>query len=79
MRSSHRIQNRAGFPPTELAKYRGQWIAFDGDCTHILAAADDIAQVEEKLLVQGISPNTVWLERVAGDEDDCLLGGQEFQ
>src|SRR2546428_527717 len=35
-------QNRAGFPASELARYRGQWVAFSSDGRRIIAGSEDL-------------------------------------
>jgi hypothetical protein len=47
------------FPLDELAKYAGQYIAWSVDGTRILASADSMEAVEEKLLAAGIDPSQV--------------------
>lgn len=55
----HFHQNRNNFPPDELAKYAGQYVAFSGDGTRILASGDTMEAVEEKLVAAGIDPSQV--------------------
>jgi hypothetical protein len=52
-------QNRAKFPLDELAKYAGQYVAFSLDGTRILASADTMEAVDEKLVAAGIDPSRV--------------------
>ena len=70
--------NREAFPKAELDRHQGQWVAFNAQGNRILASGEDIAQVEAQLLAQGNNPNDVALERIPSQEDDSLLGGQEF-
>jgi hypothetical protein len=62
-------QNRAKFPLEELAKYAGQYVAFSMDGTRILASADTMEAVEEKLVAAGINPNRVVGSYIDGPED----------
>ncbi|HWG41920.1 MAG TPA: hypothetical protein VN688_03970 [Gemmataceae bacterium] len=52
-------ENRSKFPLDELAKYGGKHVAFSLDGTRILASADSMEEVEEKLIAAGINPNRV--------------------
>ena|SRR5215469_6085877 len=67
-------QNRAKFPLDELAKYAGQYVAFSLDGTRILAGADTMEAVEEKLIAAGIDPARVVGSYIDGPEDYGLPG-----
>jgi len=69
--------NRSAFPAGELAKYRGQWIAFSSDGRRIVAGAADLERLEEQLAALGEDPQQVLLEHIPGPEDDISLGGAE--
>ncbi len=69
--------NRVTFPPAELAKYRGQWVAFSPDGRRILAGAEALECVEEQLAALREDPQEVVLEYIPGAEDDISLGGAE--
>ena len=71
----HFEENRAKFPLDELAKYAGQYVAFSLDGTRILASADTMEAVEEKLVVAGIDPSRVVGSYIDGPEDYGLAGG----
>jgi hypothetical protein len=70
--------NRSAFPPVELAKYRGQRVAFSPDGRRLLAGAEDLERLEEQLATLGEDPQQVVLEFVPGPDDDIFLGGAEF-
>jgi hypothetical protein len=70
-------KNRASIPVAELAKHRGQWIAFSSDGCTILAGAPSIAELEEQLISLGQNPQQVALEYVPGPEEDINIGGAE--
>ena len=59
------FQNRRNFPPEELLKYAGKFIAWSWDGRQIVAAGDSIEEVDAKLIAAGIDP-----ERVVGDYVD---------
>src|SRR5947209_8626042 len=69
--------NRAAFPRAELARYRGQWVAFSPDGRRLLAGAEALERLEEQLAALGEDPQQVVLERVPGPEDDTCVGGAE--
>jgi len=52
-------RNRARFPPEELAKYGGKFVAFSPDGTRILESGDTEEEVEQKLVAAGIAPSQV--------------------
>jgi hypothetical protein len=71
-------KNRSTFPAPELAKYRGQWVAFSGDGRRIVAGAENLERLEEQLALLGEDPQQVGLEYIPGPEDDVYLGGAEL-
>jgi hypothetical protein len=50
-------ENRRKFPPEELAKYAGQYVAFSPDGSRILASGANMDVVEETLRAAGIHPS----------------------
>lgn len=52
-------ENRNKFPPEELAKYAGKYIAFSLDGTSILASGDTHEEMEKELIAAGIDPSQV--------------------
>ncbi|MBC8876268.1 MAG: hypothetical protein H8E44_43125 [Planctomycetes bacterium] len=74
---AHLARNAAICLPTEAyRKYRGQWIALSADGTSIIASADNLRTLEERLVANGEDPEKVIFDRVEGD--DGVLGGAEF-
>ena len=69
--------NRLTFPPAELAKYRGHWVAFSPDGRRLLAGAEVLERLEEQLAALGEDPQQVVLEHIPGPDDDTSLGGAE--
>jgi hypothetical protein len=47
------MENRNRFPPEELEKYRGQYIAWSLDGTRIIAHADDPDTLDELIVQAG--------------------------
>jgi hypothetical protein len=68
-------ENRARFPVAELAKYRGQWVAFSLDGRKIIASNEDLSKIDSLVAAAGEDPEQVALERI--DLDDFCLGGAE--
>jgi hypothetical protein len=66
-------KNRAQFPVEELQRYAGQWVAFSMDGSRILASADSLPDLEERLDAAGEDPQQVALERI--EFEDSLPGG----
>jgi hypothetical protein len=60
-------ENRAAFPAADLAKYRGQWVAFSVDGQRIVASAPDLVKLDTLLLAMGENPEQVALEYVDTD------------
>ncbi len=71
--------NRARFPREELAKYRGQWVAFSADGSHIVAAAESLDRLEDWLEAAGEDPQRLVLEGIPGPEDEMPLGAEELR
>ena len=57
-------ENRANFPAEELRKYDGQWIAFSADGRRIVASAEDLDSLEDRLAATGQDPEKLTFERV---------------
>ena len=51
--------NRANFPPEELRKYAGRYVAFSWDGSQVVASGDDEEMVESELLAKGVEPSRV--------------------
>jgi hypothetical protein len=66
--------NRARFPSSELAKYRGTWVAFSDDGQRIVASQEKLEQLEDQLAAEGIDAQQLVFEFVPGPEDDMQLG-----
>jgi hypothetical protein len=53
------IENWINFPREELARYEGLYIAYNWDCTRIVAAAETRELLRQKLREAGIDPRRV--------------------
>jgi hypothetical protein len=53
------FENREKFPPEELAKYEGQYVAWSWDGTRIVASGADEEEVFKKLDAAGIDSSRV--------------------
>ncbi len=69
-------ENRARFPFAELAKYRGQWVAFSPDGRRIIASSEALAALDSLVTSAGEDPEQVGLERI--EFEDSYLGGAEL-
>ncbi len=68
-------ENRAAFPAADLAKHRGQWVAFSLDGRRIVAGAPDLVELDTVLLAMGENPERVALEYI--DTDASFLTAPE--
>ncbi len=68
------LVNRARFPFSELAIYRGAWVAFSGDGQRIVASQESLEQLEDHVASNGIDAQQLVFEFVPGPEDDIQLG-----
>ena len=78
MRSQEYQENRRSLPASELAKYAGQWVAFSMDGRRVIAGAETIGKLEERLAALGEDPQQVVLGHIPGPEDDLSLGAAEM-
>jgi hypothetical protein len=65
-------RNRAAFPVDELEKYAGKWVAFNPDCTKIVAAHEDTEELIKLVEQAGFDPQLVWFE---GVPEGAIYGG----
>ena len=70
------LQNRSRFPHAELATHQGQWVAFSMDGRRIIAASEDLIQLDSLVLAAGEDPEHVALERI--EAGVVFLGGAEL-
>jgi hypothetical protein len=55
----HYEENRSKFPPEELLKYAGKFVAFSPDGTRIVASGDTDEEMEANVIAAGIHPSQV--------------------
>jgi hypothetical protein len=60
----------------ELRPYDAKWVAFSADGTHILAAAETLAELDKLVIAAGEDPETVGFERI--ELEDNSTGGAEL-
>lgn len=65
------LKNRPAFPRDELAKYRGEWVAWSPDGSRVVAAARDPDALDELVRAAGEDPEECPVEGVP--KADCLL------
>ena len=71
-------QNRARFPAEDLRRYDGQWVAFSSDGRHIVASAENIGQLSERVVAAREDIQDVVLEKIEVETSDIQLGGAEL-
>ena len=67
------LKNRSAFPPDELAKYRGRWIAWSPDGTRIVANAPSREALDDLVRLAGENPEECPTEGIP--DADTALGG----
>lgn len=70
--------NRQRFPPAELAKYAGRYVAWSPDGTHILAADDDELRLASAIKALGHDSAEVLIAFVPADDQVVLGNGMEI-
>ena len=71
------LTNRQQFPPGELAKYAGKYIAWSPDGARILASDIDLEKVAAAVEDQGYDSSEVVLSSVPFP-DEVVIGGGAF-
>lgn len=66
-------RNRRRIPPEALEPYAGQWVAFSGDGTRVLASGPDLQTAEANLAALGIAGDEVGWARVPGLDEETWL------
>jgi hypothetical protein len=71
-------QNRARFPADDLKRYDGQWVAFSADGRRVVASAENIGQLSERVVAAREDIQDVVLEKIEVETGDIQLGGAEL-
>jgi hypothetical protein len=70
-------KNRALFPPEELSKYAGKYVAWSPDGASILASDEDELRLVNAIRAGGHDTGAVLIAYVPVDDDVLLGGGME--
>lgn len=66
------LKNRAAFPLEELAKHRGEWVAWSPDGRRMVATSRDPDALDELVRAAGENPEDCPVEGIP--DTDCVLG-----
>ncbi len=69
------LKNRLAFPLDELARHRGEWLAWSPDGTRIVAASPDPDALDALVRAAGEDPEECPIEGVP--DTDCVVGGMD--
>jgi hypothetical protein len=72
------LENRGHFPPNELAKYAGRYVAWSADGTRIVGSDEDELRLDATVRAAGYDPSDLLVSFVAPG-DDVLLGAPEIR
>jgi hypothetical protein len=67
------LKNRLAFPLEELAKHRGEWVAWSPDGTRLVAASPDPDALDDLVRAAGENLEDCPIEGIP--DADCVLGG----
>jgi hypothetical protein len=67
------LRNRVVFPVDELAKHRGEWVAWSPDGTRLVAGSRDPDALDELIRAAGEDPEECPIEGIP--DCDSVLGG----
>jgi hypothetical protein len=73
MNMQNYLKNRKAFPLDELAKHRGEWVAFSPDGTRLVAASLDMDLLDDLIRAAGENPEDCPIEGIP--DTDCVIGG----
>jgi hypothetical protein len=71
------LKNRLVFPLEELAKHRGEWVAWSPDGTRLVASSRDTDALDDLVRAAGENPEKCPIEGIPAS--DCVLGGLNVQ
>jgi hypothetical protein len=72
------LTNRQQFPPGELAKHAGKYIAWSSEGTRILASDDDLEKVAAVVEALGYDTSEIVLSSVPFPDEVVLGAGARF-
>ncbi len=67
------LKNRLAFPHEELAKHRGEWVAWSPDGTRMVATTRDPKALDDLVRAAGEDPEECPIEGIP--DADCVIGG----
>ena len=67
------LKNRLAFSLEELAKHRGEWVAWSPDGTRLVAAALELKALDDLVRAAGENPEDCPIEGIP--DCDCVWGG----
>jgi hypothetical protein len=73
MNMQNYLKNRVAFPPEELAKHRGEWVAWSPDGSRLVAASRNPEALDDLIRAAGENPEDCPIEGIPNT--DCVLGG----
>ena len=69
------LDNRAAFSLAELAKHRGEWIAWSPDGRRVVATTRDPDALDDLIRAAGEDPENCPIEGIP--DSDCVIGGMD--
>jgi hypothetical protein len=67
------LKNRTAFPLEELAKHRGEWVAWNPDGTRLVATSRDPESLDDLIRAAGEDPENCPITGIP--DSDSVLGG----
>ena len=67
------LKNRVAFPLEELAKHRGEWVAWSPDGSRLVAFSRDPEALDDLVRAAGEDPEDCPIEGIP--DTDCVVGG----
>jgi hypothetical protein len=69
------LRNRVTFPLDELAKHRGEWVAWSPDGRRLVATSRDPDALDDLIRAAGEDPENCPIEGIP--DADCVIGGMD--
>ena len=69
------LKNRGAFPLEELAKHRGEWVAWSPDGRRLVATCRDPDALDDLVRAAGEDPENCLIEGIP--DADCVIGGMD--